>query len=171
MLLFELVAHFAVFSFDNGDFLCFNSHFSLFFCTFDVKEITRFNHLAFFIDKMNNTDWKEALGKAFNLPVNEEPTVDGNEAQTPEDRADAVQQQGTARLDVLLERKGRAGKQATIVTGFTCDEQALRQVASRLKSSLGVGGSARGGEILIQGDFRQRVLDLLREMGFKARII
>lgn len=120
---------------------------------------------------MNNSDWKEALGKAFNLPVQEEPTAADNEAQQPEERGDALQQQGGARLDVLLERKGRAGKQATIVTGFNCDEQALKQVASRLKTSLGVGGSARGGEILIQGDFRQRVLDLLREMGFKARII
>ena len=171
MLLFELVAHFAVFSLVNGDFLCRDSHFSHFFCTFDVKDITRFNHVSFFSGLMNNSDWKEALGKAFNLPVQEEPTAADNEAQQPEERGDALQQQGGARLDVLLERKGRAGKQATIVTGFNCDEQALKQVASRLKTSLGVGGSARGGEILIQGDFRQRVLDLLREMGFKARII
>lgn len=118
---------------------------------------------------MNNTDWKQALGKAFNLPVNEP----ADEPQTPEQqpRGDALAQQGKNRLDIVLERKGRAGKQATIVTGFVCDDEALRQVASRLKSSLGVGGSARGGEILIQGDFRERVLDHLKGMGFTARII
>ena len=121
-----------------------------------------------FFPVMNNIDWKEALGKAFNMPVNESvPQTDDNTA----DKGDACQQQGKTRLDIVLERKGRAGKQATIVTGFTCDDEALKQVASRLKSALGVGGSARGGEILIQGDFRQRVLEQLTEMGFKARII
>ena len=119
---------------------------------------------------MNNTDWKDALGKAFNMPVPDNDTS-GEEQQQPEDRGDAVEQQGKDRLDIVLECKGRGGKQATIVTGFTCDDDALKQVASRLKRSLGVGGSARGGEILIQGDFRQRVLDELTSMGFKARII
>lgn len=119
---------------------------------------------------MNNTDWKKALGKAFNLPAQDQPT-ETDAVQQPDSSGDALEQQGNTRLDIVFERKGRAGKQATIVTGFTCDDQALKQVASRLKSNLGVGGSARGGEILIQGDFRQRVLDLLREMGFKARII
>jgi len=119
---------------------------------------------------MNTIDWKDALGKAFNVPVPEENTVPETEQQQP-DKGDALQQQGSNRLDIIFERKGRAGKQATIVTGFTCDEEALKQVASQLKRTLGVGGSARGGEILIQGDFRQRVLDQLKSMGFKARII
>ena len=117
---------------------------------------------------MNTTDWKDALGKAFNLPNPDENTT---AAEQPEARGDAVQQQAKVRLDIVLERKGRGGKQATIVTGFVCDDEALKEVASRLKRSLGVGGSARGGEILIQGDFRQRVLDELKSMGFKARII
>ncbi|MBR5170823.1 MAG: translation initiation factor [Muribaculaceae bacterium] len=118
---------------------------------------------------MNPTDWKDALGKAFNVPVPDDTPVTDNESE-PE-KGDALQQQGKNRLDILLERKGRGGKQATIVTGFTCDDEALKQVASKLKRTLGVGGSARGGEILIQGDFRQRVLDELLSMGFKARVI
>ncbi len=122
----------------------------------------------FFKTSMNTIDWKEALGKAFDVPVNEETTTPQEE---PIDKGDALAQQGKERLDIVLERKGRGGKQATIVTGFTCDDEALKQVASQLKRSLGVGGSARGGEILIQGDFRQRVLDQLKSMGFKARII
>ena len=122
------------------------------------------------IATMNTTDWKDALGKAFNMPVPEDNATD-NEQPEPDERGDAVEQQGKARLDIVLEKKGRGGKQATIVTGFNCDDEALKQVASTLKRSLGVGGSARGGEILIQGDFRQRVLDELTSMGFKARII
>ena len=117
---------------------------------------------------MNTIDWKEALGKAFDVPVGEETTTPQEE---PADNGDALTQQGKTRLDIVLERKGRGGKQATIVTGFTCDDEALKQVASHLKRTLGVGGSARGGEILIQGDFRQRVLDELTSMGFKARVI
>ena len=119
---------------------------------------------------MNTTDWKEALGKAFNVPVPEDNEVT-DAAEQPVEREDAVTQQGKERLDIVLERKGRNGKQATIVTGFTCHDEALKQVASTLKRALGVGGSARGGEILIQGDFRQRVLDELTALGFKARII
>lgn len=121
---------------------------------------------------MNTTDWKDALGKAFNVPVPDETSQQQPlDEQHAEAAGDAVQQQGKTRLDIVLERKGRGGKQATIVTGFTCDDEALKEVASRLKRTLGVGGSARGGEILIQGDFRQRVLDQLVDMGFKARII
>lgn len=121
---------------------------------------------------MNPIDWKEALGKTFDLPANDEnPAPDEAQQSVADGAADPLAQQGKTRLDIVLERKGRAGKQATIVTGFVCDDEALKQVASDLKRSLGVGGSARGGEILIQGDFRQRVLDKLTSMGFKARII
>lgn len=119
---------------------------------------------------MNNIDWKEALGKAFNMPEGGEDAA-AHEAEQPAPKAGALQQQGGQLLDIVLERKGRGGKQATIVTGFVCDDEALKQVASQLKRTLGVGGSARGGEILIQGDFRQRVLDQLIAMGFKARVI
>ena len=133
----------------------------------NVKGLT---HDKIFSTAMNNMDWKDALGKAFNLPANEEtaaPTPDEQPAQ----QAGPVEPQGGRRLDIVFERKGRGGKQATIVTGFVCDDEALKTVASQLKRSLGVGGSARGGEILIQGDCRQQVLDLLQGMGFKARVI
>lgn len=123
---------------------------------------------------MNTTDWKDALGKAFNMPGGEEPAP-APTAAVPQVVAatalDAVALQGKARIDIVLERKGRAGKQATIVTGFTIDDDAVRLVASHLKRRLGTGGSARGGEILVQGDWRQRVLDELTAMGFKARVI
>lgn len=118
---------------------------------------------------MQNLDWKEALGKAFNIPENGLP--DEEQASTTDNISDPATAQGGTRLDIVLERKGRGGKQATIVTGFTIDDDMLKQVASRLKRTIGVGGSARGGEILIQGDFRQRVLTELQQMGFKARVI
>lgn len=149
-------------------FFVFNSSKSLKFCTFDVADGLKFNlDLIFLLNMNQTTDWKDILGKAFDLPADTDSTA----TETQPDKADALQQQGKQMLDIVLERKGRGGKQATIVTGFNCDDEALKQVASQLKRALSVGGSARGGEILIQGDLRQRVLDQLKQMGFKARII
>lgn len=76
-----------------------------------------------------------------------------------------------ARLDVLLDRKGRKGKDATIIAGFTIPDDEISRLASTLRQRLGTGGSSRGGEILIQGDKRRQALDLLTSLGFKARII
>lgn len=76
-----------------------------------------------------------------------------------------------ARLDVMLDRKGRKGKEATIVAGFTVADQEVDRIAAQLKRSLGCGGSARGGEILIQGDKRTQVAALLTSMGIKNRVI
>lgn len=116
---------------------------------------------------MNTTDWRDALGKAFNMPL-PAATGDGpDEGQETATRDDALQQQGSQRLHIVLERKGRGGKQATIVTGFVADDEAVKEVASQLKRTLGVGGSARGGEILIQGDCRERVTQELKKLGFK----
>jgi len=121
---------------------------------------------------MNAQDWKDKLGAAFNItpsPQTDETPTDA--APTPSTPAEVAKAQAGERLDIVLERHHRAGKQATIVTGFTTDDDAVGIVASALKKRLSVGGSARGGEILLQGDLRARVLDLLKEYGFKARII
>lgn len=76
-----------------------------------------------------------------------------------------------ARLDILLDKKGRKGKAATIVAGFTVGDEAVDDIARRLKQRLGTGGSSRGGEILIQGDKRREVADALTAMGLKCRVI
>lgn len=75
------------------------------------------------------------------------------------------------RLDISIERKGRAGKTATLITGWICPQEQLLEIASKIKTALGTGGSARGGDILIQGDRRSDVLRTLTGMGYKARII
>ena len=108
-------------------------------------------------------DWKNSLESLrSSLPEGDEP-----EAEIP-----AVEPASqTARLDIVLDRKGRKGKAATIVAGFTIPDEEVESLAARLKQRLGVGGSARGGEILIQGDKRQAVLDALVLWGYKARII
>lgn len=107
-------------------------------------------------------DWKEALLN-INLP-------DGGPLPA-DDAADDSRPVATgAPLLVELDRKGRRGKEATIISGFTSDDEGVAAIASQLKSRLGTGGSSRGGEILIQGDRRQQVVPLLTALGFKVKV-
>ena len=72
-------------------------------------------------------------------------------------------------LRVMLDRKQRKGKSVTLVSGFVGEEDDLKDLAKMLKSKCGVGGTAKDGEILIQGDHRNKILDLLKSAGYKAK--
>lgn len=107
-------------------------------------------------------DWKDRLGVVFSTDPDYEYDSD---ADLEEDTLAPNQQD----LRVMLDKKNRKGKSATLVTGFVGSDDDLKALAKNLKSKCGVGGSAKEGEIIIQGDFRDKVLELLKAAGYKAK--
>lgn len=72
-------------------------------------------------------------------------------------------------LYVSLDSKSRKGKVVTLIEGFIGDDDDLQTLGKQLKSKLGVGGSAKDGEIIIQGEFREKVIQLLEKDGYKTK--
>ena len=102
---------------------------------------------------MKDIDWKSALGAL--LPDDYQPE--------PESAPD-LSARPRPRLTVTLDKK-RAGKTATIISGFDADDPRAHELAALLKRKLATGGSSRGGEILVQGDRVEQVRVILREQG------
>lgn len=111
---------------------------------------------------MAENDWKKRLGVVFST----NPDFTYKEETVEEE---ATLEPSKQNLIVSIDRKGRAGKQVTLVTGFVGTADDLAGLGRTLKVKCGVGGSAKDGEITIQGDFRDRVTALLKEMGYKAK--
>ena len=109
-----------------------------------------------------NKDWKDRLGVVFSTnPDFSYNTEDDNQEDTlPPQQQD---------LRVLKDSKKRKGKTVTLVTGFIGSEDDLKELGKYQKSKCGVGGTVKDGEILIQGDFRERVFDLMVEKGYKVK--
>ncbi|MEA3461002.1 MAG: translation initiation factor [Bacteroidota bacterium] len=109
-----------------------------------------------------DNDWKKRLGMVYSTnPDFQFESGEEEEAETLDPR----QQQ----LYVSLDKKNRKGKKVTLIEGFKGSTEDLKILAKELKSSCGVGGSAGDKKILIQGDFRDRVVTLLQEKGFKVK--
>ena len=111
---------------------------------------------------MADNDWKKRLGVVFS--TNPDFKYEEEAAEEP-----ATIEPSKQNLIVSIDRKGRGGKQVTLVTGFIGTSDELVELGRILKVKCGVGGSAKDNEITIQGDFRDRVVSLLKEMGYKAK--
>ncbi len=108
---------------------------------------------------MRNNDWKDRLNVVYSTnPDFQYETVADEEVET----LDKKQQ----KLRVSIEKNGRGGKTVTLVKGFIGKEEDLKELGKLLKSKCGVGGSVKDGEILVQGEFKQRIIDLLKAEGY-----
>ena len=111
------------------------------------------------VSHMKDNDWKKRLGVVFSTATDYDYQTDAEEeVQTLEAKIQ--------KLRVRIEKNGRGGKTVTIVSGFIGSETDLKELGKALKSKCGVGGSAKEGEVLVQGDFKQRVIEILRAMGY-----
>lgn len=107
-------------------------------------------------------DWKERLGVVYSTnPDYSFNKEEDDEQLTPEN--------GKQDLRVMLDKKNRKGKSVTLVTGFIGSAEDLKKLGKILKSKCGVGGTAKDGEILIQGDFREKIFDILTTEGYKVK--
>lgn len=111
-------------------------------------------------NKPNN--WKQREGVVYSTNKDFDyntPGQDETETLSPS------QQQ----LRVSLDKSGRAGKQVTLVTGFVGSTDDLEALTKLLKTKCGVGGSSKEGQILIQGDMRDKLVTVLTKEGYKAK--
>lgn len=115
----------------------------------------------YFLTYMASNDWKDRLGMVYSTAADYQFTTADDSVETlPPAQQD---------LRVWLDKKHRAGKVATIVRGFIGADDDLKELAKLLKSKCGVGGSAKDGEIIIQGDHRDRVVEILAKSGYKSK--
>lgn len=107
-------------------------------------------------------DWKKRDGVVYSTSSDFEYNYQQNE----EAETLPPQQQN---LKVALDKSGRAGKQVTLVSGFVGGAADLDTLTKMIKTKCGVGGSTKDGEILIQGDVRDKVVQILQKEGYKAK--
>lgn len=110
-------------------------------------------------------DWKKRL----NIVYSTNPDYGYEQVSEDEQETLAAEKQP---LRISLDKRNRRGKAVTLVTGFVGVDSDLTKLGKLLKMKCGVGGSAKEGEIIVQGDHREKVLNILKKGGYaKARII
>jgi len=111
-------------------------------------------------------DWKDQLSLVYSTNKEVQNSIDNPQVEKVDTLAPGLQD-----LRIALDKRNRKGKQVTIVADFKGSSEDLQLLASQLKKKLGVGGAAKDGEIIIQGDFRAQINSILTQLGYKSRVI
>lgn len=111
---------------------------------------------------MKKNNWKERLNVVYSTNPNYQ-----YEGEAEEEAETLPPQQQNLR--VQLDKKNRGGKMVTLITGFVGNDEDLKTLAKTLKTKCGVGGAAKDGEIMIQGDFRDKIMQILTNEGYKCK--
>jgi translation initiation factor 1 len=114
--------------------------------------------------KKQQNDWKERLNVVYS-------TNPGFKYETPENEEAETLPPAKQSLRIGIDRKKRNGKSVTLIEGFVGTDADLNELARTLKNKCGVGGSAKDGEIIIQGELKQKVADILTQLGYKTKLI
>ncbi len=109
-----------------------------------------------------SNDWKDRLGVVFSTKS------DFHYEHDKEEELETISPKQQD-LRVSLDKKQRGGKKVTLITGFVGKTDDLKDLGKLLKTKCGVGGSAKDGEILVQGDFRDKIVELLKNEGYKVK--
>lgn len=112
---------------------------------------------------MKDNNWKDRL----NVVYSTNPDFQYQQSEETQHETLPPQKQN---LIVAIERKNRGGKTVTLVKGFVGSDDDLAELGKKIKTKCGVGGSAKDGEIIIQGEFKIRIADLLKEWGYKVKV-
>lgn len=107
-----------------------------------------------------NNDWKERLGMVYS--TNPDFSFETGK-ETEETELLPPNQQ---KLRLRIEKNGRGGKTATVISGFKGPDGELESLARTLKTHCGCGGSAKDGLIIIQGDMKEKLIDKLKSLGY-----
>jgi translation initiation factor 1 len=107
-------------------------------------------------------DWKKREGIVYS-------TSNAYEYQYQADAGAETLPPQQQQLRVMLDKSGRAGKIVTLITGFVGNADDLIALGKSLKTKCGTGGTVKDGEILLQGDFRDKVVAILQKDGYKAK--
>lgn len=113
---------------------------------------------------MKRNDWKDRLNIVY--------STDPDYQYEFEEKVLEIKPEDRQMLKISLDKKNRGGKVVTLITGFQTSVEKLENLCRLLKKKCGVGGSVKDMTIVIQGDFREKIVDILRKEGYlKARII
>lgn len=110
---------------------------------------------------MKDNNWKDRLNVVYSTNADYNYDIDDDEEQTtlkPEQQ----------HLRVQTDKKNRGGKVVTLISGYVGTSEDLKELGRLLKSKCGVGGTAKDGEIIVQGNFKQKIIEILLKEGYKG---